>query len=156
VRAQMPHAAWAGDPATVRAGLQWPAGLTEDDLRDGRVFRGEIPDAGGLVFTGGDQPAAIAAKCNISDSLFVSAQKARRFVARGCQFPQPDDFVITTALIIDVADGCQPAAVGAEHDCMDTCIMPRHAASAGSAMGGMPMPGGWTMSMTWMRMPGQT
>jgi predicted metal-binding membrane protein len=23
-------------------------------------------------------------------------------------------------------------------------------------MGGMPMPGGWTMSMTWMRMPGQT
>jgi predicted metal-binding membrane protein len=25
-----------------------------------------------------------------------------------------------------------------------------------SAMGGMPMPGGWTMSMTWMRLPGQT
>ncbi|MCA1585691.1 MAG: DUF2182 domain-containing protein [Acidobacteria bacterium] len=25
-----------------------------------------------------------------------------------------------------------------------------------AAMGGMPMPGGWTMSMTWMRMPGQT
>src|SRR5512134_2889245 len=25
-----------------------------------------------------------------------------------------------------------------------------------SAMGGMPMPGGWTMSMTWMRTPGQT
>jgi predicted metal-binding membrane protein len=25
-----------------------------------------------------------------------------------------------------------------------------------SAMEGMPMPGGWTMSMTWMRMPGQT
>jgi predicted metal-binding membrane protein len=25
-----------------------------------------------------------------------------------------------------------------------------------SAMGGMPMPGGWTMSMTWMRMLGQT
>ena len=25
-----------------------------------------------------------------------------------------------------------------------------------SAMGKMPMPGGWTMSMTWMRMPGQT
>ena len=25
-----------------------------------------------------------------------------------------------------------------------------------SAMGGIPMPGGWTMSMTWMRMPGQT
>jgi predicted metal-binding membrane protein len=25
-----------------------------------------------------------------------------------------------------------------------------------SAMGGMPMPGGWTMSMTWMPMPGQT
>jgi predicted metal-binding membrane protein len=25
-----------------------------------------------------------------------------------------------------------------------------------SAMGGMQMPGGWTMSMTWMRMPGQT
>src|SRR5436190_5708702 len=24
------------------------------------------------------------------------------------------------------------------------------------AMGGMPMPGGWTMSMAWMRMPGQT
>jgi predicted metal-binding membrane protein len=24
------------------------------------------------------------------------------------------------------------------------------------AMRGMPMPGGWTMSMTWMRMPGQT
>jgi len=28
--------------------------------------------------------------------------------------------------------------------------------SSMSAMGGMPMPGGWTMSMTWMRMPGQT
>jgi predicted metal-binding membrane protein len=25
-----------------------------------------------------------------------------------------------------------------------------------SAMGGMPMPGGWTMSMAWMRMPSQT
>ncbi|MGH8128816.1 MAG: DUF2182 domain-containing protein [Gammaproteobacteria bacterium] len=25
-----------------------------------------------------------------------------------------------------------------------------------SAMGGMSMPGGWTLSMTWMRMPGQT
>jgi predicted metal-binding membrane protein len=25
-----------------------------------------------------------------------------------------------------------------------------------SAMGGMPMPGGWRMSMAWMRMPGQT
>jgi predicted metal-binding membrane protein len=25
-----------------------------------------------------------------------------------------------------------------------------------SAMGEMPMPGGWSMSMTWMRMPGQT
>ena len=25
-----------------------------------------------------------------------------------------------------------------------------------SAMGGMPMPGGWTRSMAWMRMPGQT
>src|SRR5262249_699284 len=25
-----------------------------------------------------------------------------------------------------------------------------------SAMDGMPMPGGWTMSMGWMRMPGQT
>jgi predicted metal-binding membrane protein len=25
-----------------------------------------------------------------------------------------------------------------------------------SATGGMPMPGGWTMSMAWMRMPGQS
>ena len=25
-----------------------------------------------------------------------------------------------------------------------------------SAMAGMPMPGGWTMSMAWMRMPGQS
>ena len=25
-----------------------------------------------------------------------------------------------------------------------------------SAMGEMPMPGGWTMSMAWMRMPGET
>src|SRR5262245_32237048 len=25
-----------------------------------------------------------------------------------------------------------------------------------SMSGGMPMPGGWTMSMAWMRMPGQT
>ncbi len=25
-----------------------------------------------------------------------------------------------------------------------------------SAMGGMPMPGGWSMSMSWMRMPGET
>src|SRR5207253_6188985 len=25
-----------------------------------------------------------------------------------------------------------------------------------SAVGGMPMPGGWTMSMAWMRIPGQT
>jgi predicted metal-binding membrane protein len=29
-------------------------------------------------------------------------------------------------------------------------------AASMSAMGGMPMPGGWTMSMAWMRMPGQT
>ena len=28
--------------------------------------------------------------------------------------------------------------------------------TAMSAMGGMPMPGGWTMSMAWMRMPGQS
>jgi len=28
--------------------------------------------------------------------------------------------------------------------------------SSMSAMGGMPMPGNWTMSMAWMRMPGQT
>lgn len=28
--------------------------------------------------------------------------------------------------------------------------------SSMSAMGGMPMPGGWAMSMAWMRMPGQT
>jgi predicted metal-binding membrane protein len=28
--------------------------------------------------------------------------------------------------------------------------------SSMAAMGGMAMPGGWTMSMTWMRMPGQT
>jgi len=28
--------------------------------------------------------------------------------------------------------------------------------SSMSAMAGMPMPGGWTMSMTWMRMPGQS
>jgi predicted metal-binding membrane protein len=28
--------------------------------------------------------------------------------------------------------------------------------SSMSAMGGMPMPGGWTMSMAWMRMPEQT
>jgi predicted metal-binding membrane protein len=28
--------------------------------------------------------------------------------------------------------------------------------AAMSTMGGMPMPGGWTMSMAWMRMPGQT
>ena len=28
--------------------------------------------------------------------------------------------------------------------------------AAMSAMSGMPMPGGWTMSMAWMRMPGQT
>src|SRR6516225_1270753 len=28
--------------------------------------------------------------------------------------------------------------------------------SSMSAMGGMAMPGGWTMSMAWMRMPGQT
>jgi predicted metal-binding membrane protein len=28
--------------------------------------------------------------------------------------------------------------------------------TAMSAMGGMPMPGGWTMSMAWMQMPGQT
>ena len=25
-----------------------------------------------------------------------------------------------------------------------------------ASMGGMAMPGGWTMSMAWMRMPGQT
>lgn len=31
-----------------------------------------------------------------------------------------------------------------------------HACISMSAMGGMPMPGGWTMSMAWMRMPGQT
>lgn len=31
-----------------------------------------------------------------------------------------------------------------------------HCCGSMSAMGGMPMPGGWTMSMAWMRMPGQT
>jgi predicted metal-binding membrane protein len=30
------------------------------------------------------------------------------------------------------------------------------ASMSGPAMAGMPMPGGWTMSMAWMRMPGQT
>jgi predicted metal-binding membrane protein len=30
------------------------------------------------------------------------------------------------------------------------------ASMASSAMGDMPMPGGWTMSMAWMRMPGQS
>ncbi|HXU04300.1 MAG TPA: DUF2182 domain-containing protein [Polyangia bacterium] len=30
------------------------------------------------------------------------------------------------------------------------------ASMSASAMGDMPMPGGWTMSMAWMRMPGQT
>ena len=29
-------------------------------------------------------------------------------------------------------------------------------AASMAAMGGMPMPGGWTMSMMWMRMPDQT
>jgi predicted metal-binding membrane protein len=31
-----------------------------------------------------------------------------------------------------------------------------HWCASMSAMGAMPMPGGWTMSMAWMRMPGQT
>src|SRR4051794_10633244 len=31
-----------------------------------------------------------------------------------------------------------------------------HGCASMPAMGEMPMPGGWTMSMTWMRMPGQT
>jgi len=31
-----------------------------------------------------------------------------------------------------------------------------HCCVSMSAMSGMPMPGGWTMSMAWMRMPGQT
>jgi len=31
-----------------------------------------------------------------------------------------------------------------------------HRCASMSAMGEMPMPGGWTMSMAWMRMPGQT
>ena len=31
-----------------------------------------------------------------------------------------------------------------------------HWCASMSAMGGMPMPGGWTMSMAWMRMPGQS
>lgn len=31
-----------------------------------------------------------------------------------------------------------------------------HWCASMQAMGGMPMPGGWTMSMTWMRMPGQS
>jgi predicted metal-binding membrane protein len=31
-----------------------------------------------------------------------------------------------------------------------------HWCTSMSAMGQMPMPGGWTMSMAWMRMPGQT
>jgi predicted metal-binding membrane protein len=31
-----------------------------------------------------------------------------------------------------------------------------HWCASMSAMGGMPMPGGWAMSMAWMRMPGQT
>lgn len=31
-----------------------------------------------------------------------------------------------------------------------------HWCASMSAMGGMQLPGGWTMSMAWMRMPGQT
>lgn len=31
-----------------------------------------------------------------------------------------------------------------------------HWCASMSAMGGMPIPGGWAMSMAWMRMPGQT
>jgi predicted metal-binding membrane protein len=31
-----------------------------------------------------------------------------------------------------------------------------HSCASMSAMSGMPMPGGWTLSMAWMRMPGQT
>jgi predicted metal-binding membrane protein len=31
-----------------------------------------------------------------------------------------------------------------------------HCCASMSTMAGMPMPGGWTMSMAWMRMPGQT
>ena len=31
-----------------------------------------------------------------------------------------------------------------------------HGSASMTAMGGMPMPGGWTMSMVWMRMPEQT
>src|SRR3984893_5567364 len=31
-----------------------------------------------------------------------------------------------------------------------------HWCASMSSMGEMPMPGGWTMSMAWMRMPGQT
>ncbi len=43
------------------------------------------------------------------------------------------------------------AAALTVHECMS---MPDQ--MPGEMQGGMPMPGGWTMSMAWMRMPGQT
>jgi predicted metal-binding membrane protein len=55
------------------------------------------------------------------------------------------------------ARACQPAFLG-----VSALLFAASAAvtivwcGSMSAMGGMPMPGGWTMSMAWMRMPGQT
>ena len=63
--------------------------------------------------------------------------------------------------------GCGAAEVGAgdaarESTFLGTCTLLFIASACatidwcGSMSGGMPMPGGWTMSMAWMRMPGQT
>src|SRR5438094_865007 len=56
----------------------------------------------------------------------------------------------------------EPVDVPAERAFLSTCALVFLASAAGtvwwcgSMVGGMPMPGGWTMSMAWMRMAGQT
>jgi len=56
----------------------------------------------------------------------------------------------------------EPVDVPGERSFLSTCALVFLASAAGtvwwcgSMVGGMPMPGGWTMSMAWMRMAGQT
>lgn len=71
----------------------------------------------------------------------AAAEAAVRGVAPRASRPRHGERVFVAV----AASTCLLAALGTVGWC-----------AAMSAMAGMPMPGGWTMSMAWMRMPGQT
>lgn len=55
-----------------------------------------------------------------------------------------------------VYQASQRSFLGVSATLFVTCAVVTIAWTMSMPMNGMPMPGGWTMSMTWMRMPGQT